>query len=106
MLVILLMILLQAEPRKLSAFTIVMAALAVALAVSLLVVFYRKFKSTEKEPEEDWQSAMHSLFTPSQTAERKVVDASGPDVSAVEPVGGTITPPRETTLPSTASAEV
>jgi hypothetical protein len=58
---LLLLILLQAE-RRLSPFVIIGAALLFVAGVSLLVYFYRRYKRLEKETEDDWDSARRSLF--------------------------------------------
>jgi len=61
LLVSLLLFLLQDQPR-LSKVVIVFAALALVGGVVLVVYFYRRFKASDKEPEEDWQSGMRALF--------------------------------------------
>jgi hypothetical protein len=63
-----LLLLLQEQPQRLSKVVIVGAALAFITGVALVVYFYRRFKATEKEPEEDWQVGMHALFVESPAA--------------------------------------
>jgi len=63
--------LLQQAPR-ISILVIVASSLALIIGVFLVVHFYRRFKATEKEPEEDWQAGMHSLFVnPTASTEPK-----------------------------------
>src|SRR5215467_14536005 len=56
-----LMFLLQEAPR-LSKVVIVMASLALVVGFVLVVYFYKRFRATEKESQDDWQAGMHSLF--------------------------------------------
>jgi hypothetical protein len=58
----LLLSLLQQQQPGISRVVIVGAALAFIAGVSLLVYFYRRYKRSEKEPEEDWDMARRSLF--------------------------------------------
>jgi hypothetical protein len=51
----------QQSPR-LSPFVIAVAVLAFIIGISLLVYFFRRIKTSEKEAEEDWSLSRRSLF--------------------------------------------
>ena len=72
---LLLLNLLQSQTR-LSKVVIVAAALVLIAGVSLLVYFYRRYKRSEKEPEDDWELSRSSLFVNAPSAEQKTEQAA------------------------------
>ena len=59
---LLLLALLQTPAPRISRVVIVGAVLAFVAGVYFLVYFYRRYKRSEKDPEEDWDLARRSLF--------------------------------------------
>jgi hypothetical protein len=66
MLTSLLILVQSAEPRKISWVVWTSAALILIAGVSLLVLFFRRLKKTEKEPEEEWLISRRSIFVASE----------------------------------------
>src|SRR5262245_18273444 len=75
--ILLLLNLLQQQRGGISKVVIIGAVLVFIAGVSLLVYFYRRYKRTEKESEDDWDASRHSLFVNSPSASRSV-EASKP----------------------------
>jgi hypothetical protein len=84
---LLLLNLLQAPQRGLSWTVIIAAVIALIVAISLVVYFYRRYKVVEKEAEEDWDSSRRSLFVNvAPPAPSESVSVAQPDKPAVEEV--------------------
>ncbi|HWC78065.1 MAG TPA: hypothetical protein VG778_11415, partial [Blastocatellia bacterium] len=67
--------LLQAEPRRIPIVVWVGAILVLLIGLSLLIYFLKRLKKTEKEAEEDWSLSRRSLF-----AEPAKASAPAPDL--------------------------
>lgn len=72
------------EPPRLSRLVIVFAVLAFLLGVSLLIYFFRRIKTSDKEVEEDWSLARRSLFVSPEPVEMKTEEAAGAESSQPE----------------------
>jgi membrane protein implicated in regulation of membrane protease activity len=87
---LLLLILIQAqEPPRLSKAVIAGAVLVFLVGLSMLVYFFRRYKSTEKEAQDEWDRPEQSLFgavMPSvdQTETRSTTEAEGA-IATAEP---------------------
>src|ERR1044071_4669924 len=68
---LLLLILIQSQQERLSPFVIAAAVLAFITGIALLIYFFRRFKASEKEAEEDWSLSRRSLFVSPEPAEKK-----------------------------------
>lgn len=77
------------EPPRLSKLVIAAAVLFFIVGISLLVYFFRRFKASEKEAEEDWSMSRSSLFV--EPPKRMSEDA----VSAQPSQAEEIPPPRK-----------
>src|SRR5215212_1015863 len=66
----------QQSPR-LSPFVIAVAVLAFIIGVSLLVYFFRRIKTSEKEAEEDWSLSRRSLFVNPEPGEQGAEQVRG-----------------------------
>ncbi len=76
--IFLLLNILQPQQRGISRVVIVGAVLAFIAGVSLLVYFYRRYKRSEKEPEEDWDMSRRSLFVNVPPPAKKTEETGAP----------------------------
>jgi hypothetical protein len=88
-----LFILIQSQnPARLSKVVIAGAAIFLILGITLLVYFVRRLRTTEKEPEEDWNLSRRSLFVADSpplepatsehaNADAEIADASEPELN-------------------------
>jgi hypothetical protein len=84
---LLIFILIQSqESPRLSRLVIAAAVLAFVLGVSLLVYFFRRIKTSEKEAEEDWSLSRRSLFVSPEPVERNTEGVASAEPS--QPVAG------------------
>src|ERR1044071_6636886 len=77
--------LIQAQQPRLSPFVIAGAVLAFIVGVGLLVYFFRRLKTSEKEAVEDWSLTRRSLFVQPEAVEQKADEAAAAEVAAAEP---------------------
>lgn len=75
---LLLLAFLQPQQPRISRVVIVGAVLVFVAGVSLLVYFYRRYKRSEKDPEEDWDLARRSLFVNVPPPAPKAEESSSP----------------------------
>ncbi|MFP5262681.1 MAG: hypothetical protein ACLGJB_12325 [Blastocatellia bacterium] len=73
---LLILSIIQSQQPRLSPVVIAVAALAFILGVSLLIYFFRRMKTSEKEVEEDWALSRRSLFVNPEPVGQKTEEAA------------------------------
>ncbi|HYV05499.1 MAG TPA: hypothetical protein VFB82_12980 [Blastocatellia bacterium] len=93
-----LLVLIQAqEPRRLSMVVVVTVVLVFLAGVSLLVYFFRRYKKTEKEAQDEWDRPGQSLFAaPAAALPRDQAASFEPERATISP--DTIAPAKEIEL--------
>src|SRR5215216_1715060 len=83
--------LIQSQQARLSPLVIAAAVFAFVIGIALLVYFFRRLKTSEKEAEEDWSISHRSLFVNPEPDEQKseevvVAEPARPELINPEPV--------------------
>jgi hypothetical protein len=86
MFLLILSIIQSQQPPRLSPVVIAVAALAFILGVSLLIYFFRRMKTSEKEVEEDWALSRRSLFVNPEPVGQKTEGVAAAEAASPERV--------------------